>query len=374
MNIDSIRNIDVKKGIDFLCLKNSVGQEWLFPVKNTYRFLSLYFPSSIKGKIVRFLLPLCAFLPFLRKICRIEKEKFCLPKELDSCIKKVFNLDSYEFAVFGGSPCAHQKMTLMIMKDNRYLGYCKLSDNKEMFEIFRHESEVLNLLKNKGVDSIPSVLFCDELKNGLFVFVQTTERAGLVRKAMFGDKEVFSFLNEVKSLTSQKMDYLETDFCKTLKLLKSNVCLLGDKKDDVLRVIDRVEEYLVKNKYEYCVYHGDFTPWNSFIVNDRLFVFDFEYSQKSYPIFLDFFHFFTQTHIYDNYMSKEDIWNEYVKRRDEMKEYILNVDFYYSCYLLGIMSFYLFRDNGFLNERLRQCFETWLFLLFNIEKNYEIIE
>ncbi|MBR6520166.1 MAG: hypothetical protein IKT77_04205, partial [Paludibacteraceae bacterium] len=154
MNIGLIRNIiDREKGTDFLFLKNSVGQEWLFPIKNMSKFLSLYFPSSIKGKIVRFFLPLSVFFPLLRKIFRIEKEKFCLPKEIDSCIKRVFNLNDYEFAIFGGSPCSHQKVTLMIMKDNRYLGYCKLSDNRDVYEIFKQEVCLLNKLKKCGVYS-----------------------------------------------------------------------------------------------------------------------------------------------------------------------------------------------------------------------------
>lgn len=37
--------------------------------------------------------------------------------------------------------------------------------------------------------------------------------------------------------------------------------------------------------------HGDFTPWNTFIVGDRLYVFDWEYAHPAYPLGFDRVHF-----------------------------------------------------------------------------------
>jgi thiamine kinase-like enzyme len=37
--------------------------------------------------------------------------------------------------------------------------------------------------------------------------------------------------------------------------------------------------------------HGDFTPWNTFLMGERLYVFDWEYAQPAYPLAYDAVHF-----------------------------------------------------------------------------------
>jgi len=37
--------------------------------------------------------------------------------------------------------------------------------------------------------------------------------------------------------------------------------------------------------------HGDFTPWNAFVQSGRLYVFDWEYADRAYPIGYDHIHF-----------------------------------------------------------------------------------
>lgn len=47
-----------------------------------------------------------------------------------------------------------------------------------------------------------------------------------------------------------------------------------------------------QDSFEYfCASHGDLTPWNSFIVQDKFFAFDLEYFKCSYTPFHDLFHF-----------------------------------------------------------------------------------
>lgn len=371
MNIDLIKNNNCEGEQRFLFFKNTVGQEWLFPVKNISKFLSLYFPSTLKGKVVRFLLPFCVAFPFLQKIFGVHIEKFSLAKELSECIKKAFNIDSFEFAIFGGSPGRHQKFTLMILKNNKCLGYCKVSDNNEVYDIFNREAKNLQFLKDKGVEHIPSVLFCGELKNDLYCFIQTTER-NLKKEcsAKIVDGVIFEYLDEVFNLTKEKIEYKETDFYYALQRLKIKLDLFGQNKNLVYSVIKSVELYLAKNDVEYCFYHGDFTPWNSFIVKNHLFVFDFEYAQQTSIKYLDFFHFFTQSCIYEG-MDKSLIYEKYEKEKKWLLKKISNADFTYMCYLLVIMEFYLTRDNGYLNDKIRSCFEIWIFLLEQIFQKYE---
>lgn len=374
MNIDLIKNDNCEGEQRFLFFKNTVGQEWLFPTKNISNFLSLYFPSSLKGRVVRFCLPFCIIFPFLRKMFGVHIENFSLSKELQECIKDVFNVDSFEFAIFGGSPGKHQKFTLMIVKNNKCLGYCKVSDNGDVYSIFCKEAKELQILKDKGVEHIPNVLFYGALKTNLYCFVQTTERnCKSAHVANITDDVVFEFLDKVFNLTKEKIEYKRTDFYSALQRLRAKLDLLGHNKGLVYSAISSVESYLTKNDVDYCFYHGDFTPWNSFTINNHLFVFDFEYSQRTCIGYLDFFHFFTQTCIYEG-MDKNLIYEKYEKEKNWLLKKIPNADFVYICYLLVVMEFYLTRDNGFLNDKIKSCFDIWIFLLSQIFKKYEVFE
>ena len=68
-------------------------------------------------------------------------------------------------------------------------------------------------------------------------------------------------------------------------------------------------------------------------------------------------------------MTADAIFDKYVTNKDFIQSQICNSDFYYTCYLLTVMAFYLKRDNGFLNERIKSCFKIWIELIKKI--NYE---
>ena len=195
----------------------------------------------------------------------------------------------------------------MILKNNKCLGYCKVSDNNEVYDIFLREAKNLQFLKDKGVEHIPSVLFCGELKENLYCFIQTTERNFKEEcDAKITDAVIFEYLDKVFNLTKEEIEYKETDFYYALQRLKIKLDLLNQNKNLVYSVIKSVELYLAKNDTEYCFYHGDFTPWNSFIVEKHLFVFDFEYAQRTCVKYLDFFHFFT---LYIKFRCLESIFS-----------------------------------------------------------------
>ena len=76
--------------------------------------------------------------------------------------------------------------------------------------------------------------------------------------------------------------------------------------------IETVEEYL-RQVCTFSVYHGDFTPWNMFEEDDKIFVFDFEYGKFSYPPYLDLLHYFTQSSIFEKKKSVNKIMRDFSK-------------------------------------------------------------
>ena len=360
-----------EKGTPFWIIYNTVGQHWIFPQSHTKRFLSLFQPSSMKGKVVSKILPYLRFMPFIASKINAQAITISLHSSIEKAICKSFGITDFEYGVFCGSPGRHQKITIMINQGKKCLGYCKVTDNPEVFAIFQKESADLLYLKTKGVSCIPEILFVNEIKDlpGVFLLVQTTKREGIVRTAAINDSYIFDFVVRMHNLTKNKMSYAESDFAQSVHVLKSYIDLFkAEEKYAILHAISDVEKEL-SNLFYYSAYHGDFTPWNCYIVDKELFVFDFEYFQRHTIPYLDYFHFFTQSCIYNKYMEADSIFEEYLKNRELIHIKIDNVDFYYTCYLLNIMSFYLERDKGFLNERIESCFKIWIKLIRLI--NYE---
>lgn len=358
-------------GVKFWIIHNTVGQKWILPQKKIKYFLILFQPSSIKGKVVAKLLPYLSLIPFLAS--RIKAKSVLV--ELNSSMKKAicesFGITNFEYGVFCGSPGKHQKITFMINQGKKCLGYCKVTDNQEVFNLFQKESADLLYLKSKGLSYIPEILFVNEIKDlpGIFLLAQTTKREGVIRTATINDSCVFDFVSQMHNLTKTKMSYAESNFSQSVNTLKGFFHLFKtEEQQDIFHAINEIEKELINSSY-YSAYHGDFTPWNSYIINKKLFVFDFEYFQKYTIPYMDYFHFFTQACIYNEYMDAEAIFGKYLTNKGMIQCQIEKADFYYTCYLITVMAFYLKRDNGFLNERIESCFKTWIKLIKKI--NYE---
>ena len=166
-------------------------------------------------------------------------------------------------------------------------------------------------------------------------------------------------MQTVKEKTAQKISFDNSDFAQALLRLRKNLKFLKNIQlcDSITNGIKYIE--IKKNLFdEFYASHGDLTAWNSFIVDDHLFVFDLEYFKQSYPLLCDYFHFFTQDMLYNGYADANKIWYKY-KSVKKIFSGINQIDIYFLAYLLVIIDFYLSRDHGILNKRLESCFAIW---------------
>jgi hypothetical protein len=146
--------------------------------------------------------------------------------------------------------------------------------------------------------------------------------------------------------TKINIAFLQTDYAKMLNELK-NICKKLDDTDrgDILNAITDIENRYKNSVVSFSFYHGDFTPWNMAIIDNQLQVFDFEYSKKTYPPFLDIYHFFMQTEIFIHHSSAEKILIQFKKLGKQLIELDIEHDFHFKIYLLEIINLYLSRSN-----------------------------
>ncbi len=374
MNAPLDKILQVGSGSRYVMLENTVGQRWFFPFKNMRAYMSLFQPSSQKGAIVAQSLPLLKYFPRLLHFVKAQMVLLDFDVRFINAIENALDKPNITCSIFCGSPGRHMKPTLLLLSEGSCVGYCKLSDDADVVELFKKEKSTLDSLNKLGVRHIPRIVYCapwlDDAK--LWLIVQTTERKNSVKVAKPADPKVMDFVRQMMKATKQKLRFEDTDYAQTLLNLESLLPLLCDKEREriVLENIYMVRDKLQTREHDYSAFHGDLTPWNSFIVEEHLYAFDFEYFKWSYPLFADYFHFFTQSQIYDNYATGEQIVSNYQRIKKGLL--IDEADFLYSCYILAIMEFYLNRDHGYLNERLKDIFGIWTYLLIHIKDDGDI--
>lgn len=344
----------------FYRIENANGKVWLVPVKYLKEGLCLYQPSGWRGKILKALLPYFHLIPAVRRMAHIEECNYELPRDLRKMICCVTRMDKFDFSIFLGTPCSHQKTTIQIFDRNGIICYCKVTDSDEIARLFYDEKEILDYLQKKGVDGVPQCLFCGKIEESGYAFVQSTSKTFSSHVIHAWSMLHDDFLNELYAKTGCDVLFEDSDYYKSLLELRSHLDWLPN--DDARKVVrvaveSVIEQYIGKN-VKYCVCHADFTPWNMSAQSGNLFVFDWEYARKSYPPFLDRYHYFTQTAIFEHHWSEKEIL-KYIESADG-KWINKNT---YCMYLLDIISRYTLREKGNIGKDLEYCFRIWLKLL-----------
>ena len=335
---------------------NTDGKYWIVPVHRMRTALNLYQPSGIKGKLVKALLPCLHWMAPVRKAIKAQTVKCRLNSELHNLLCKVFDVQDIEFAIFEGTPSVHQKITMQLSQGNRILGYCKLSDSKEIKELFEKECGILERLCKCGVTGIPKALYCGTLSSGTHIFVQSTEKQASSKVVHEWSALQEEFLAQMHEKTKATLQFEGSDYYTTLTELEEHLEWLPQNMDCsiVAKAINTVKESLCGAVVECSASHGDFTPWNMFANKDKLFVFDFEYAAMTYPAGIDRYHFFTQTAVFEKH------WEA-----DEIIAYIGSSEgcwidrHLYAMYLLDVISRFTMREGGKVTGEAAKPFVLW---------------
>ena len=348
------------KGDTFYRLSNSEGKQWLIPARNMRVALNIYQPTGRNGKLLKSLFPLLHRIPLVRKAIGAQIERCKLNDEINDLLESVFNHRQLEFAVFFGTPCVHQKITVQISRQDRILGYFKISDNPEIASLFRHEAAILDELYDKGVRNIPKSLYCGKLNDGRAIFVQSTVKSGSSEVMEHWSPMHDEFVGTLYRKTHKTVRFETSDYFRTLTELRNRMEWLPDYMNVgmITAAIDDIISGWQGKDVDYSAYHGDFTPWNTFAEAGRLFVFDWEYAGLSYPPMLDRYHFFTQTAIFKRHATAEDIIR--FLQTDEAGWVDRQT---YKLYLIEIIARFTLREKGNICGNLEGSMKIWGTLL-----------
>ena len=348
--------VDLAGGEKFYRFGNADGKYWIMPVRGMRTAMNLYQPSGIKGKMLKALLPLLHRLPPVRKAIHATTLHCSLGKELHTLLCNVFDTEHIEFSIFEGTPSVHRKITMQLTCGKRILGYCKLSENNDIKELFVKEGEMLKWMERKGVIDVPKTLYCGTLKCGVHIFVQSTAKTASSTIIHKWGKLHEEFLTRLHDRTKQKVLFENSDYYKTLLALEKHIEWLPDNVDKKLIIdsVAKIRQEYCGHEVEFSACHGDFTPWNMFIEKNRLFVFDFEYTAKSYPPGLDHYHFFTQTAVFEKKWGVDEITAFMASKEGAWIDKGV-----YRLYLIEIISRFTTREGGKVTGKAATLFALW---------------
>lgn len=354
------------KGETFYSLVNVDGKRWIMPARHMRVGMNLYQPSGPKGKLVKWALPWLYGNPMVQRVLHLERVQLALGADLQKLLAAVFGGASWEFSIFCGTPCVHQKITMQISRGKRILGYVKVTESEDIRQIFTHEEQVLHTLHQSGIEQVPECLYCGTLGDGLAVFVQSTIKTLHSKVVHQWDNRHWKFLTDMEHRTQRTVRFEDSDFCHDLDRL---ACLLPQETwvESVREAIGKVKVHYVGKDLKFSAFHADFTPWNMFAEKGQLYVFDWEYARLTYPACLDFFHFLVQTAVFEDHLTSEKVVHRYQQVRDGLKNRWDDPDFAFLCYLLAVMSIYVQREQGHMGDELKDRIRFWTFVLENIK-------
>ena len=196
------------------------------------------------------------------------------------------------------------------------------------------------------IELVPSAVAL-RLEPGSWILIQSTRKTLRSKVVHEWGALQEDFLKRLYVATAKEIAWEESDVAQALRDLREHVDWLpeGVDGDVVARRIDAVMERMVGKRVVYGAYHGDFTPWNMFVEGGELFVFDWEYAGRWYPMGLDRYHFWMQTAVFEKHWGvaelKRYMGSDEGKWIDgEMLE----------MYVLDVMSKYVMREGKRVTE------------------------
>jgi hypothetical protein len=282
----------------FSVLPSRKAPRWLLPLDDGHRMLQgfqMYTPNAWSGAMLK-----ATVTGFIKagwngwgrpRVLIASRQR--LP--LEKLVSEVTGEPELTFSMslgFGGN---FRKLTVQVMRPNgAILGYIKLPLTESATERIRHEAAILERLWNFPAlrPHIPKVLYACEWAAGGFLLFQSAgpHCPGPVEFGRLHEVFLRTLGGGYRAEKPGRMLVEEVAACwqKRVSLMDAELQQLGKE------ALERASRELDGSMVPCGVSQGDFTPWNTRIEHERLFVFDWESAAWDAPILWDRFHFHIQ--------------------------------------------------------------------------------
>lgn len=266
---------------------------WLIPLANRSVAISgmaLFQPILTSAKLLK---SACVMASVLGLSNLWAREKIYISKK--SHLEEVIGRDNLNYAFFTGTDSPHRKTAIQIMEqDGSIKGFAKLAQNSNVKPLLTHEAETLQYLQTLELQSaiIPAVLYIGDIGHARVLVTDTLKTAKSITLTTLTEHHR-AFLTEMAEKTGNEETLANSEFLQKLhrqiELHSSKLPVAWNKRLTAALQIISIHASSITAEMVFC--HGDFTPWNTFMVSEKLYVFDWEYAQQGCPPGYDVIHF-----------------------------------------------------------------------------------
>lgn len=280
--------------------------------------LALYQPSLMKARIMKYAAYFLgrAGLSSLWAPCKLiifQKGSAGSLNGLPLLTKKLFR-QPVEYALFTGTPGYLRKSTVQIMDPTgAILGYCKIGDNPQTRDVLSNEAELLRFVNalSLGNAQAPEALFAGDTGAAAYLLIQSTRKGHLSAGPLIPDVRHLDLLTKLMGQTKCESAFRASACYREVNDRLSSVRGYAGEQhyQEIKDALEWSSHVLNRERIMLCLAHRDFTPWNTYVSDGKLFVFDWEFARPNWAPLTDAFHFILQKGILVDKAQPDTLWN-----------------------------------------------------------------
>lgn len=313
----------------FVVLPSREAARWMLPsadAQQAVEAFQIYQPMSLKARMLKRLLSGAIKIGWIRCFHPHLLVASRNPLPLESLVTELTGERRPSFALSLGTATRYRKLTVQVSRsDGERLAYIKFPLTEAATARVRHEAETLKRLWRFPAlrPHIPELLHAGEWQGTSYILIQT---CGPTRRgpSAFGSAHEYLLhvlwsVNRTEQPGCVVVKDVATRWREFAPLLNAEWQQLGR------RALERAKLELEGIQIPCGIMHGDFTPQNTRVEKERLFLFDWEYASLQAPILWDVFHFHLQTGKPFSKMTENGIpVNQSAATRASLVLYLLN--------------------------------------------------
>ena len=337
--IDAISIGHTEEKVFYYLCNDDQSIRWIWPATNKKpSFLKLYTASSVKSKI---------FVALVRLIFLLKLQGLFAEKAIASLdfFPFEYNIDSTrEWAMFTGTKGPNRKLVIIAYDFQNIYSFTKIAYGTNATALIQNEKKATDKLTgyNLHTTTIPQLMSHSENH------IQISDVSNGKRSSKLEHSHINSLI-EIAQQTKNETVLSHTPIFKlSIDNYKRNSANYDIRLPNAMRrklqwLISSIDE---KSKIETVTAHGDFTPWNCFVTDNQLSLYDLEMVQEKMPLGYDAFHFVIQNGVLVKKASWKSISQEIMdvicptlfggdkkKTKEYLKLYLLiNTTFYLDIY------------------------------------------
>ena len=282
---------------------------WMYPKGNLKTIFDFYHASTLRAKLVKTGL---RFLSFIGLDALVTKNVTIYSKEAVQLEVDPGNVPCDDYSIFFGTPGPERTAVVSLLNGGKSTNFLKVglntltqnsigNEGNTLFRLSYQDFRAFEIPKSRSTTS-RGVIAVSKLKpkKAKSTHVFSEQHAAALR-------ELFDFSGANNRFDETQFGDALIDNCE---YVLQNSDPNGSSKHLLELIRENLEDVPYDCYYTSCLAHGDFTPWNMFVGEDKLYLYDWESSKRTAPFLFDLFHFHFQTGTFIKELSFDQVYQQ----------------------------------------------------------------